>query len=256
MSTHLIVDEKELQEAEASREASNALEKEITDNLPDKLRGKSIDEVAEMYVNLEKRFGAQGNELGELRKLTDQILRDQTSQKPESNPQEISDEEFFTDPKSAVSKVVEQIVSKNPKLNKLDEMERSLAVHQMRNRHPDMDEILQNDGFSDWVSKSKLRISLFNRGNNFDVEAASDLFDLWKEHQNVIKTVAAEEKKFVEQKRKKDLQSAASESGASDATSKTVFRRSDLIRMRIEDPQKYSAMQDEIMLAYQEGRVR
>lgn len=36
---------------------------------------------------------------------------------------------------------------------------------------------------------------------------------------------------------------------------KSVFRREDLIRMRVEDPDKYKAMNAEIMKAYQEGRV-
>jgi hypothetical protein len=37
---------------------------------------------------------------------------------------------------------------------------------------------------------------------------------------------------------------------------KKVYRRADLIKMKMQDPNRYMAMQDEIMAAYQEGRVK
>jgi hypothetical protein len=35
-----------------------------------------------------------------------------------------------------------------------------------------------------------------------------------------------------------------------------VYRRADLIRLKMQDPNRYDALSDEIMQAYQEGRVR
>jgi len=38
--------------------------------------------------------------------------------------------------------------------------------------------------------------------------------------------------------------------------SKKVFRRVDLQRLQIQDPERYAALSDEIYQAYQEGRVK
>ena len=260
MSTHLIVDEKEEEENLEAQETGEELETEINaeDNLPEKLRNKSREEIADMYTNLEKRLGSQGNELGELRRLTDRILQDQLDRQESSKKKEteVSDDDFFENPRDAVKKVVSEAVSSNEKLNKLDVLERQLAQQQFYSRHPDAGNVVQSDEFKDWVSKSQVRVNLYQRADQYDIDAANNLLDLWKEHQEIIKGVAAEEKNFSEQKRKKALKAASSESGSTDVTTKPTFRRQDLIRMRIEDPQKYSAMQPEIMLAYQEGRVK
>jgi len=44
--------------------------------------------------------------------------------------------------------------------------------------------------------------------------------------------------------------------GATGETSKKIYRRADLIRLQLTDPERYMANQDDIMLAYNEGRVR
>ena len=52
------VEQEEIQEPEAQE-------------LPKKFQGKSSTEIAEAYENLEKELGRKGQEIGELRKLTD-----------------------------------------------------------------------------------------------------------------------------------------------------------------------------------------
>ena len=47
--------------------------------LPKKFQGKSSSEIAEAYENLEKELGRKGQEIGELRKLTDSYLQSQIS---------------------------------------------------------------------------------------------------------------------------------------------------------------------------------
>jgi hypothetical protein len=44
--------------------------------------------------------------------------------------------------------------------------------------------------------------------------------------------------------------------GGSGESSKRVYRRADLIRLKMQDPNRYEALSDEIMQAYQEGRVK
>lgn len=43
--------------------------------LPEKYQGKSIEEVAKMHQEVEKRLSIQGQEIGEVRKLADELIR-------------------------------------------------------------------------------------------------------------------------------------------------------------------------------------
>ena len=44
--------------------------------------------------------------------------------------------------------------------------------------------------------------------------------------------------------------------GGSGESSRKVYRRADLIRLKMTDPQRYESLSDEIMAAYAEGRVK
>ena len=48
-------------------------------DLPDKFKNKSMEDIISSYENLEKELGRKGQELGELRKLTDGILQQQVT---------------------------------------------------------------------------------------------------------------------------------------------------------------------------------
>ena len=44
--------------------------------------------------------------------------------------------------------------------------------------------------------------------------------------------------------------------GSDEAPTKKIFRRADIMKLMQTNPDKYDMMQDEIMSAYREGRVR
>ena len=52
-----------------------------TEELPPKFQGKSVDDIINSYVNLEQQYGRQGNELGELRKLTDSLIQKKSTRR-------------------------------------------------------------------------------------------------------------------------------------------------------------------------------
>jgi hypothetical protein len=52
------------------------------------------------------------------------------------------------------------------------------------------------------------------------------------------------------------LKAAAVDVGGSGESSKKVYRRADLIRLKMTDPSRYEALQPEIMAAYAENRVK
>ena len=52
------------------------------------------------------------------------------------------------------------------------------------------------------------------------------------------------------------MKAATVDVGGSGETSRKVYRRADLIKLRMTDPDRYMALQDEIMSAYAQGRVK
>ena len=59
-----------------------------------------------------------------------------------------------------------------------------------------------------------------------------------------------------ETQRKSNLKAATVDVGGSGESGKRVYRRADLIRLKMTDPNRYDALSDEIMQAYAEGRVK
>jgi hypothetical protein len=89
------------------------------------------------------------------------------------------------------------------------------------------------------------------------LNAAHELLSTFKELRQV-KTVQQQRQSSVEEQSSLNqaLKTVAVDTGGSGETSKKVYRRADLIRLRMTDPARYEAMNDEILAAYASGRVR
>ena len=105
------------------------------------------------------------------------------------------------------------------------------------------------------IKASKIRTQLFVAADQqYDSDSADELFTLWKERKVVAQQTANVEK----QARKQTLKSAntGNARGSSAGTRKKVYRRSDIIKLMKNDPDRYQALSEEIMTAYAEGRVK
>ena len=99
------------------------LEPEIPESsVPDKYRGKSLEEIVKMHQEAEKLIGRQAQEVGEVRKLADDLIKQQigatNKQQPETIVQEV---DFFEDPNKAINNAVEN----NPVLQQLKQQARA-----------------------------------------------------------------------------------------------------------------------------------
>lgn len=100
---------------------------------------------------------------------------------------------------------------------------------------------------------SKIRSKLFQQAEEYDVDAAEELLSTYKE----LRAVKQKQVEKVDNtERDKSLKIAAVDTGGSGETTRKVYRRADLIRLKMRDPSKYDSMNDEIMQAYSEGRVK
>ena len=125
--------------------------------------------------------------------------------------------------------------------------------------HPDFKEIVADDEFKEWVGKSKVRQQLFmSADRNYNFDAADELISTFKALKGHRAQETQEEIERIRSTQEKSLNAASNPAvgGSSEPTGKKIYRRADLIRLNQRDPQRYEQMQDEIMRAYQEGRVR
>ena len=226
-------------------------------SLPDKYQGKSLEEVVQMHQEAEKLLGRQSSEVGELRKVVDDYISTQTQPTaPQQQHVEPEDDiDFFTNPQGAVNRAIEN----HPKIKEAQEysmqykQQASLATLQAK--HPDMQTILSDPKFAEWIKASKIRTQLFVQADQqYDADAADELFSLWKERKTVAQQTAQVEK----QARKQQVRAAntGNARGSAEGTRKKVYRRADIIKLMKNDPDRYQALSDEIMAAYAEGRVR
>lgn len=231
--------------------------------IPSKYQGKSVEEIIRMHEEAEKMIGRQAQEVGEVRKLADELIKQQlnATQKKDTQPSvEHNEIDFFEDPATAVNKAVEN----NPVLKQIKEQQeaqiRQQGAEMLQKRFPNFQEIVTSDEFADWIKGSKVRIDLFAKANNYDIDSAVELLETFTTIKGIKaqKAQAADEtlKKVDDEQRSNSLKAAAIQKGGTGESSKPIYRRVDLIRLRMNDPDRYNAMQDEILAAYSEGRVK
>ena len=226
----------------------------LEDDMPEKYRGKSAKEIAQMHAEAEKLLGRQSSEVGELRRVFDTYIQSQLAEKSPKKEEVEDDVDFFSDPERATARAIEN----HPKVKQAEEVatqyRQQTALSKLQSKHPDMKTIVTNEAFQNWVKASKIRTQLFLQADQqYDYDSADELFSLWKDRQQVVTQTAQAEKAG----RKAAVQAANTGSGrGSGEVSKKVYRRSDIIKLMETDPERYEALSDEIFRAYQEGRVK
>jgi len=235
------------------------------EELPEKFKGKSSADIVKMYSELEKAYGRQGQEVHEVRQLADQLLRQSFQQapakqeKPSSDIDSLDEVDFFADPKAAVAKAVASHPAVVNAQNAVVQMARAESLRTLQQQHPDYREVVQDPEFVSWVKDSKVRQSLYAAADrNYDFDAANELLSTYKAIKGTKRATTNEEVQQVQQTQEKALKAASNPAVGSsgEGSSKKIYRRADLIRLRMERPNDYEAREAEIMLAYAEGRVR
>lgn len=231
------------------------------DDIPEKYKGKSIKEIISMHQEAEKKIGAQGGEVGELRKVVDQYIQDnlaqqtrqQTQATPQGEPEEVPD--FFEDPTVAVSHAIANHPDVKAAKQAATNLSHQSAEARLRANHPDAPQIVNDPEFAKWVTSSRIRTELFARADaEFDIEAADELLTLWKERTGVLKA-AVEQDKAARSDKLKAADTGATKGAAAAPSGKKRYRRADLIKLMMTDPDRYEQMAPEIQLAYEEKRV-
>jgi hypothetical protein len=222
--------------------------------VPEKYKGKTAEDIIRMHQEAEKLIGKQAQEVGEVRKLADELLKQSLASKTQHIEQQEPEIDFFEDPKKAIQKEL----SAHPDVIAAREAVLTFKKMQIQQKlnsdHPDFTQVVQDPEFVNWVKSSPVRMGLYAKADaEYDYDSANELLSTFKQ----IKSVKAKETKAAgEVARQSALKSAAVDVGGTGESSKKVYRRADLIRLRMTDPARYEALSDDIMRAYQEGRVK
>ena len=250
------------QEEQQEPQAETAVEEKPEVVIPDKYQGKSVEDIVKMHQEAEKLIGKQAQEVGEVRRLADELLKRELSQKQavETPKEEIDfSQRLYEDPEAAIN----EAVSKHPAVTQAQQQAASYKQQQvaqkLRSEFSNFDEVIQNPEFFEWIKASPVRTKLYAEADgNYDYDSALELLSTW----NIINPSSPKKPSdpaLVAESRKENnnnLKAATVDTGSSAPTSRKTYRRSDLINLRLSDPARYEAMSDEIMAAYAEGRVK
>lgn len=247
------IDEEQTQETPAVEQTPEPVVVEKV--IPDKYKDKSLEDIVKMHQEAEKMIGRQAQEVHEVRSLADQLLKrqlesDSKVQTVESTPEV----DFFENPQDSIKRAIENnpavLEAKQANL----ELKRMKTAQQLASKHPDFGSIANDTGFQEWVKASPIRLSLYAKADaEFDFSSADELLTTYKELKQVRNNNIQETGK---KQQAQALRAAGVDTSGSGEVAKKVYRRADLIRLKMTDPDRYELLQPEIMAAYAQGRVK
>ena len=225
-----------------------------SDEIPDKYRGKQLSDIIKMHQEAEKLIGKQAQEVGEVRKLADELIKQNLAGKPQPIKEEEPEVDFFENPQAAVRKTVDNHPDVLAARQASQEFKKMQIQQKLAQEHPDFGQIVQDADFVNWVKSSPVRIGLYAKADGeYDYDSANELLTTYKQ----LKGVKAKQTSDAgETQRKSNLKAASVDVGGTGESGKRVYRRADLIRLKMTDPNRYDALSEEIMAAYAEGRVK
>jgi len=256
-----MIDPKDTPAPETGKEAAPASDQPITQEPKVGLEQR--------YENLEKRFGQQGTELGELRKLTDRLLFQ--PQQPQGQPQpqqpeippmtdEALEQELIDHPAQVVRNIEQRAVD-----TVLQTLNQQTGHQRLVEAHSDFQDVTRSPEFHAWA-KANVPQSQIDAAN-VDPDGTSFLISQFKARAVTPpdnggapapvqtppdRNAIAEE---IATKRHMVSQAAGVGTDKQDA-GLPEFTRIELIQLRLDDPAKYEAMQPQIIRAYRDNRVK
>jgi len=223
-------------------------------DIPNFYRDKSLEDVIKMHQEANKLIDRQGKEVGEIRKLADELIKQNLSSNKQSIKEEAPEVDFFENPKEAIRQTVDNHPDVVAGRQAAYDFKKMQIQQKLAQEHPDFGQVASDPDFANWVKSSPIRINLFAKADGeFDYDSANELLTTYKQLRGVK---AKQTSDAGEATRKTNLKAAGVDIGGSGESGKRVYRRADLIRLKMTDPNRYEALSDEIMQAYAEGRVK
>jgi len=224
-----------------------------------RFRGKSIDDVVDMYRNLESHSGRLANEVGSLRQQVSTIIDDKRKADLEANvPKKLTvkTEDLLQNPTEVLNSLIQTEVSRalKPTTDGIARLEATLSGAMFSGAHRDADDITRTPEFADWVRKTPLRQNLASLASRGDMNAANTLLTEYKETSLTRATSATEAGQRAAERVSFERSSTAVTEPAQRKPGK-VYKRADIQAWRMAHPDPSDDQAAEIDKLYLEGRV-
>jgi len=224
--------------------------------VPEKLKGKSLEEVINSYVNLESLTGRLASKNSDLLKELNEARKGASQQPPQAIEMKIDNkalaEKFLTEPEQAVAELTGAIVS---------HVTKAMSAEQLRKSQEE--------------SQKAEQLDLQEAGNLIAAELGEDfkenpqhakVFDGFvlssdgATHVERAKQAIRDYKQFIGTTKAKietnSMKSSAVLPEGSKGGGKKIWKRSTIEEMIVKNPAKYDAMLDEMIAAQRENRIR
>lgn len=233
--------------------------------IPDKYKGKSVEDIIQMHQNAEQLASRQGAELGQMRKYADALIdlkKPTTQTKEEHKP--ITVDVLLNDPEKALHSAVNssELVKRTADAEaRVTRLESNLAERTFVSNHPSFAEDMVDPSFKEWMTKNPVRASLGQAASQANYEAANNLWSMWEEHKEL--TGAKDDTKT--QRKPKSVPSTVKSSPAENNTGQRIYSRAKIMELRMKvqqgDPSSLArwndpTFQENLNKAYAEERVR
>lgn len=184
-------------EAEAT---GQTVEKVTPTTIPDKFKGKSVEDMIQSYQNLEKLQSRQASELGQVRRMADQLLelkKPTTETKQHVERQPVTVETLLNDPEKALNSAVNSsdLALRAQRAEEgVARLERKLGEQEFVTKHSDYAKDITDPDFIAWTQKNEVRRTLGEAAAQNNFVAAKNLWDMWEEHKELTaaKTTTAD----------------------------------------------------------------
>jgi hypothetical protein len=228
--------------------------------MPERFKGKTPEEIARSYQELETLSSRQANDLGTMRQTVDELLQSTSSlQEPPVEREPITVDDVYDDPEAAIQSAIEA----SPTTDRIAKLEQELQQARLQTqmadlstRHEGWQDTVQSPEFKAWVAESAYRTRITQAANAWDMDAAEEILSLYRD----VRNVSAQREDAA---RDGALQNASLESGTAEVThGEQTFSRAELMDHRIKakhgfpESIAYLAQNSEqIAIAYEEGNI-
>lgn len=236
--------------------------------IPPKFAGKSMEDVIQAYSELESEFGRRGNEVGQLRRLTDELLGLQQAKREAESAkaptrQKITSDQLFDDPDATITDLAKQAADERAAKSdeRIAQLELRAVEEAFDKKHPGFRDKLTDEDFLNFVRESSYRQNLIYRAAQNDWGAADELFIAYEDAQKYRQPSPPVQDSKVAQAKSASLVKSGGSSASGvvprQGDGKKIYSRLELINMRIRNPEEFDARyNDEFLPAYMEGRVK
>lgn len=233
--------------------------------IPERFKGKTAEEIAQSYIELEKLNSKQSQDLGQMRKTVDQLLdiqKQASSPAPEpSKPVTVDD--LYEDTDGILRRVAKEEVSGevNELRQELNQLRLERKMAQLDAKFPDWQEQVKASEFNEFVQASPYRQRMYQDADSGDFDAAEEILGMYYELNRREDT--QEQQTFERQQQQQQLNDALLESGSpAPVQTDETYSRHDLMEARLaakrgdlKAERWLASHSDAIARAYEEGRI-